>query len=392
MYYKLKAIKPEKTPPKIVTLNDDWRTQGDWIDRYGRYGAVLCAQAGGGLDMQEGYYLWATAFRGQIGPNYQEKNDSIRRWIHWKESNDRRVLQAPRIGGRRQSEWDDHGEVYSWNLDGPHLYGAMKVPCGKYLVSLYFFNKDGHSGANRCRDYVIDTKIISMSTEKFERLEPPKSILEEQFLSTPEGISLRVSNFWGGVYKRFFVDVREESEVMTFRVARNYSFNTILCGIFIDPVAEMNGLDIEQPWLPARELTAWESIIESPEPLSWWTFRGLDYLLGLRDQEPGRYFTDSRRYHLPLLRPLVEWRDGRPYAPQTLPIKEKELIRTDVARSLEAIQFFEQRDQVYFSMHHYATFGWLRATAAGRKDALDIGWDNDGFREFSEQGKQRQTW
>jgi hypothetical protein len=104
MHYELKKKKPEKNSPKIVALNDDWRTQGNWIDRYGRHSAILCAQAGGGLNFEGGYFLYELQSRAWIGRNYKEKNDQLRRWVHWLESNDRRVLQCLQLGGRKQAD------------------------------------------------------------------------------------------------------------------------------------------------------------------------------------------------------------------------------------------------------------------------------------------------
>ena len=34
---------PHEMQPKVVALDDDWLTEGDWLGRYGRYWACLCA-------------------------------------------------------------------------------------------------------------------------------------------------------------------------------------------------------------------------------------------------------------------------------------------------------------------------------------------------------------
>jgi hypothetical protein len=141
MYNKLKTFQSSIKTPKIFALNDDWRTQGDWIDTYGQYAACLCGQGGGGLDLYKGYSMDYNEFRGFIGRNFKQKNDALRHWVHWEDSTDKRVLQCFLFGGRRQSEWDDHGEAYERSLDGQHIYGAVKLQSGNYFLSLISLTK-----------------------------------------------------------------------------------------------------------------------------------------------------------------------------------------------------------------------------------------------------------
>lgn len=69
---------------------------------------------------------------------------------------------------RRQAEWDDHGEAYSRTHEGPDLYCTLKVPAVIFFLSLYDFNKDGHDGANRCRDYVVSVRPHDPKLGMFE--------------------------------------------------------------------------------------------------------------------------------------------------------------------------------------------------------------------------------
>ncbi|MDR2641718.1 MAG: hypothetical protein LBC74_02870, partial [Planctomycetaceae bacterium] len=39
----------------------------------------------------------------------REKDDVIRRWIHWAKTDNPKTLYDPYYGYRRQAEWDDHG-------------------------------------------------------------------------------------------------------------------------------------------------------------------------------------------------------------------------------------------------------------------------------------------
>jgi hypothetical protein len=127
---------------------------------------------------------------------------------------------------RRQAEWDDHGEGYPMSKDGPGLFCTLKVPAGLYYLSLYNFNKDGHTRNNRFRDYRLSV-----------RLHTPGQPLSEiaGFEKQPELACARMTDFWNGAYKRFLV--RGPTEI-TFQVARNHSFNTILAGVLLDLVDE----------------------------------------------------------------------------------------------------------------------------------------------------------
>jgi len=127
---------------------------------------------------------------------------------------------------RRQAEWDDHGEGYPMSKDGPGLFCTIKVPVGLYYLSLYNFNKDGHGGKNRLRDYRVSV-----------RLHTPAQPLSEiaGFEKQPELARARMTDYWNGAYKRFLV--RGPTEI-TFQVSRNHSFNTNLAGVFLDLVDE----------------------------------------------------------------------------------------------------------------------------------------------------------
>ncbi|MDR1484392.1 MAG: hypothetical protein LBT09_06175, partial [Planctomycetaceae bacterium] len=90
-----------------------------------------------------------------IGPN-ATSDDTIRRWVHWIKTDNPKVLWDPFSGYRRQAEWDDHGEAYPLTKDGPDVWYLLEIKHdGIFQHGLYFFNKDGHDGANRIRDYIL---------------------------------------------------------------------------------------------------------------------------------------------------------------------------------------------------------------------------------------------
>lgn len=106
------------------------------------------------------------------------------------------------------------------SIEGPNVWASVKVPSGVHRLSFYFFNKDGHHGSNRLRDYLLELK-------------PPCQTVEEAEKS-PALARARVRDFWGGVYKQFIVTGPGQ---FWLKVGRNNSFNTILYGVFADKIS-----------------------------------------------------------------------------------------------------------------------------------------------------------
>ena len=219
-------------------LGDDWLTRGNWLDRYGRQGAILCAMGGGGNDFNWGYRGSTWSYRAWIGAA-SRKDDGLRYWVHWMTSEKPQVLQNPILGKRKQSEWDDHGEAYPMSLDGPHTYCAIRIPDGAFRLSLYFFNKDGDSGPNRFRDYLVTLKATPMAQEVFDRIATRDPEAERYFQGNPILARARVRDFRSGVYKGFYVN---GPGTYTIKISRNHSFNTICSAVMIDPVGALQPL------------------------------------------------------------------------------------------------------------------------------------------------------
>ncbi|NNM85033.1 MAG: hypothetical protein HKL96_04655 [Phycisphaerales bacterium] len=235
---------PHHLQPYVIPFDSDWRTQGTWLGRYGRYWACLFACC------SPEDYVWGPGpqflgHRDFIGPHHSN-GDLIRYWVQWLATTRNRVLELPEVyldsrlvkglatrrSDRRESEIDDHGEAYPANWSGPDLNVTLHVPKGEYTLSMYEFNKDGHYGTDRDRDYLISAEVL-----------PPGAGVESimsQYGSAPfydhsAEIVGRLVNFWGGVWYRFLV---RGPMVMLIRVGRNYSFNTILAGAMLDPLNE----------------------------------------------------------------------------------------------------------------------------------------------------------
>lgn len=277
----------------VVVLDDDWRTQGDWLGRYGRYWACLSAICSP-LD-----YIWGAGSKpveyfARTGTNCAQGDPY---WVHWLYTQDRRSLEMPPIyfhsrvvkglttwqNARRQAEWDDHGEEYPMTQDGPHLYCSLKIPDGLFYLSLYDFNKDGHEGNNRYRDYAVSIR---------RHLGRTLADVDESPTQPPLARA-RIRDFWGGVHKRFLV--RGPLKV-TIELKRNYSFNTIWASVMLDSVEEY-----PEPYFgvtnppPAASPSKNEPGLENADKL-------FDALEAVRARNPIGWATQRRRLYAPLLR------------------------------------------------------------------------------------------
>jgi sugar lactone lactonase YvrE len=234
---KVPFVEPDKQPV-VVRLDDDWLTKGDCLGRYGRYWGCWCAICSP-EDFTWGPGPVPVDYCGRIGPNH-DKDDTLRYWVHWLYTKNPNSLEMPSVYydsrvtkklttldfTRRQAEWDDHGETYPMSKDGPGVYCILKIPAGLYYISLYDFNKDGHDGANRYRDFTLSLRLHDSTRPIYD---------VAGFKASPELARGRIRDFWGGNYKRFLV--RGPTEIAV-EINRNHSFCTIMAGVFLDLVDE----------------------------------------------------------------------------------------------------------------------------------------------------------
>jgi hypothetical protein len=219
-------------PKQYATYyGEDWKTQGDWLGRQVFTWAVMCA-AVSPLDREIWFSVSHYNVNSFIGPN-ATLDDTIRRWVHWKKTDNPKVLWDPLNGYRRQAEWDDHGEAYPMSKDGPDVWYLLEIKHdGAFKQGMYFFNKDGHDGHNRFRDYVIEIypakegwkgdpyytwRLYSKDAEQVSRTAP---LLAKS----------RIRDFWGGVYKQFMLT----RGFYYVKIRRNYSFNTIISAVAVE--------------------------------------------------------------------------------------------------------------------------------------------------------------
>jgi hypothetical protein len=365
--YLAKVSDQQPKQAVVIPLGDDWKTQGTWMDRYGDYTGVLCAMAGGGTDVPCGYFAAYSNWRGWIGQHCR-KGDVLRRWVHWISTENPRCLQLPILGGRKQSEWDDHGETYPMAQDGPDVYGTLKVPGGAWVVSLYFMNKDGHDGSNRFRDFMVDLRPTPLTKASFDGLGNTGISAESVFAKASASGQSRVHVFWGGTYKRFFLFLPGQGyDYYTVKVSRNYSFNTILSAIFQDPAGDLCGPlgPFRQPAAP-RKTWLPDDLGEPNNDMGAVVVRLLDRLLCLRDSNALWYTRHSRRHLLLVARALLSTEHGgRCLAAQIEKKGHYPRLRLDLAACLNDLQLFDRRDTVWFRDEMFRTYSWLKASKHG---------------------------
>lgn len=241
-YDSIKILSANPRKEKVIFYDEDWNTQGDWCYRYGRDYALLCA-ANAPTDNVVYFTSMINSLKydcaGTIGPN--NTRDDLRHWVETiNDFNNRNVLVSPDYCIRTEAEWDDHGEVYPASFDGPDVWIMIKVPKGKQLLSIYFYNPNGHKNENTARrDYLVEIREMKLSLpsdvlfqndmQNFDRKDLMKHASEH--ISLPVLARTRVNYFAGsGVYKSFLVQGPNSYYV---RVRRNCSFNTIVNGIFL---------------------------------------------------------------------------------------------------------------------------------------------------------------
>ncbi len=209
---------PENEPWSVF-LCDDWETRGNWCERYGQRAYFLCAVY---APSQNCYHSFSHGYEIHGGIGRSSKPDALRSWVHWVNKPENiNILFEPEGSIREEAEWDDHGEGYAFEDEGPDVWAYVKVPnSDTNLVSLYFYNPNPSDWRAAYRDYVVEVRFAAKPNTKAKVLS-----------------RTRVSDFaGGGVYKNFAIG--GAAGTFAFRVCRNNSFNTILNGVFVSRMQE----------------------------------------------------------------------------------------------------------------------------------------------------------
>ncbi|OCA02820.1 hypothetical protein AC781_08540 [Akkermansia glycaniphila] len=320
--------------------HEDWLTRGNWFERYGRSVAMLCAAAS-----PENVFIDLEAqdeppsIGGMIGP-HRQKGDHLRLWLHDGHlPGNPNVLRNPEAGTRTEAEWDDHGEEYPMSHDGPDVWVKTTIPEGPHLLSLYFYNPNGHVKRSGYRDYLVELRTGDTHTQE-------KDLASLQSFN-PVLARTRIRDFSGsGCYKNFYVT---GPATYLVRVCRNNSFNTILNGVFISPIRESRLIIKRPPTLIGKLATS-----QSPAPLSDWDYRGL---------QPG---------DLPAA-PLALW--SRATHPELLPDKDRLRSRLDALTAYRYMQGCGLAPSGYLDYCRWQLGLWTPATEKAYDAAMDKAWE-----------------
>ena len=237
----VKKLPPTTAASAAAFLGDDWSTKGDWVGRYGRQQAILCAMAAP-MDHNAAWGPWVTVTH-TLGSHHHNP-DAIRHYCHWRQTDQLRCLYTQISGCRREAEWDDHGEDYPATWEGPDIWVSVEVPDGVFRLSFYFVNPDGHEGTQRNRDFLLELKSFPKNLQQDIK---PNSEDVRQAEATPTLAQARVTDFWHGVYKQFIVKGKGH---YLLRISRNYSFNTIVSAVLVDQLQGTVYKDPETCWIP----------------------------------------------------------------------------------------------------------------------------------------------
>lgn len=283
---KLVGLSGKKSSDPVVFLKEDWTTGGDWCQRYGKSRAELFASNAPlpnakFIDEKSLAYEQDPLYKVSAFPNnpkskdifqygyygvfgaiglQRKSDDSLRAWVQWVNAPySRNVLYNPYGALRTESEWDDHGEAYSQETDGPDIWIVTYLPKGKHTLSLYFFNPNGRQqNAMAKRDYLVEIRKYSptlsmldlgecFTTKRGKEIALPAL---EKMQQAPVVCRARVNFFSGtGVYKTFLIN---EEGAYCIKIVRNNSFNTIVNGIFIETLEKPS----EREWDP-KKLAVW---------------------------------------------------------------------------------------------------------------------------------------
>ena len=209
-------------PIQVASLGSDWRTEGDWLGHYGVAYAKLC-DGGPNFQTAQDQFFGGQAYSRidqEASPHMLQSGD-MRYYVAWYHSQSRRTLYDPDMGQRVEGEWNDDGQDYARFYQGPDMWLAVTIPEGLYRLAFYFHNKDGESGFNMVRDYIVQVFAQGL----------PPAVAWQSDKPLAQG---RIKQFWGGMYTTFLL---KGPGIFPVRLARNGSLNMAVAGMFLNRIA-----------------------------------------------------------------------------------------------------------------------------------------------------------
>ncbi len=241
------AAVPPQSPEAgtVLPLDDDWRTQGEWTGRYGRYWCLLSAidsDANSYVD-----YVWGAApvpVGWSVGIGHNAPPTEYTRYDAKPVGDDAAAPELPPVlrdarvrnglikpGDRTRFATRNDGSLhYPQTYDGPNLVYRLGVPAGTFVLSAYEVNGDERANLpNDRRDYGVVVRSAD-GTAPTAAL-PERGTGGTDLDRGPVLAQGRVRDFINGVYKRFLV---QGPASLAVTIARDYSYVTTSTGLMLD--------------------------------------------------------------------------------------------------------------------------------------------------------------
>lgn len=243
---------------------DDWETQGNWCNRYGRHFSLRCSgkKSWGNImhrfDQRKDSRGHLYDARVTLGPRKKIKDAWISGKFHEENTSSRICLYNINDATRPCSEWSDQGYLHGTFFNGPDLWVIVRVPSGKNEISLYFNQPNSESVSLYDRDYLIEARfsdsrlpqnVLIRGECANDKLPGTDVDLElRRMMSFPVSARTRCRDFGrSGVYKNFYTD---RPGFYFFRISGNGSKEATLGGIFLNACQESTYQNIKMPSPP----------------------------------------------------------------------------------------------------------------------------------------------
>lgn len=252
-------------PYGICFACDDWETQGDWCNRYGRHFSLRrsAKKSWGNImhrfDQRKDSRGYLYDARVTLGPRKKIKDAWISGKFYEENAASRICLYNINDATRPCSEWSDQGYMHDTFFDGPDLWVLVRVPAGKNEISLYFNQPLSNDISRYDRDYLIEARFVEsrlpqevLIQRNGKKSENIVNLELTRIMSLPVMVRTRCRDFGNnGVYKNFYTD---RAGFYFLRISRNGSKEATLGGVFLNACLESGYQNARMPSPP--ELTS----------------------------------------------------------------------------------------------------------------------------------------
>lgn len=261
---QFQSLPPNEKTYGISFSCDDWETQGDWCNRYGRHFALRCSGEKSWGDVIHRFDQRKDArghlydARVTLGPRKKIKDAWISEKFYEENAASRICLYNINDATRPCSEWSDQSYLHGTFFDGPDLWVIVRVPAGKNEISLYFNQPISDGISCYDRDYLIEARFVELRLPQEVLIrgndvngKPSEKMVDVELariMSLPVAVRTRCRDFGNnGVYKIFYTD---RPGLYFLRIFGNGSKEVTLGGVFINACQENSYQNVKMPSPP----------------------------------------------------------------------------------------------------------------------------------------------